>query len=683
MDFFEAQARAKKRTSRLVVLFVVAVIGTIIAMYFAALIIIGQTRGHRSYRANRYYDRDAYVQNQEPLPLWQPSLFGGVALATLAIVGLGSMYKWSEFSSGGKAVAASVGGRKIDPHSTDLSERRLLNVVEEMAIAAGLPVPQVYILEDEPAINAFAAGLTTSDAVVAVSRGAVDQLTRDELQGVIGHEFSHILNGDMRLNLKIAATIFGILVLGIVGRGIVWSLRGTRVRNSKNGGGAVAAILAIGIALVVIGYVGYFFGRLIQAAVSRQREFLADASSVQFTRNPSGIAGALKKIGGYGLGSTMQSNQSAAIGHFFFAQAFRTGITGLWATHPPLEERIRAIEPTFDGKFIAPTEDLRNEEAPFAGTRLVSPNRAGGSRPAGGTGLPSIADGARKSPSTSRLATSTALTAISTIGALTPEQITNAQALLDATPPRLRTAAQSPLESRVLLFGLLLDDDEGIRSRQRAAVASRAGNDALRILDELDPALRQVRDEQRLALVQIALPALRDTPPTVLQPFLDTLDELVRADGRVTPFEFALQKLLTRTLAVGRSPGAAVVQIYSFNAVIDEIAAVLSVLARASTSDAAQAPQAFAAGAAQIKLIESKLAYRDESAATLTTLDTALDKLATASLPIKQRTLVAAAHVVQADGQVLVCEYELLRAIAAALDVPMPPLAAATTVGVS
>jgi Zn-dependent protease with chaperone function len=232
-------------------------------------------------------------------------------LGTFAVVGLASLYKWKEFSAGGAAVAESVGGKLVSPQTTDLAERRLLNVVEEMAIASGIPMPAVYVLENEPGINAFAAGLTTNDAVVAVTRGTLNKLTRDELQGVIGHEFSHILNGDMRLNLQLGALVFGILVIGLAGRGVLWALTHGRVRsNNKNSGGVILAISFVGLALLIIGYVGYFFGRLIQAAVSRQREFLADASSVQFTRNPEGLTGALKKIGGFALGSSLSTNKT-------------------------------------------------------------------------------------------------------------------------------------------------------------------------------------------------------------------------------------------------------------------------------------------------------------------------------------------------------------------------------------
>ena len=658
MDFFEAQARAKKRTSRLLALFGLAVAGTIAAAYFGAVFGLRAMDDYQPRRRGEARYESYRGDGATAASLWQPRVFAWVSLGTLAVVGAASLYKWHEYSGGGRVVAESLGGRHVDPHTTNLHERRLLNVVEEMAIASGTPIPAVYVLDEEPAINAFAAGLTSSDAVVAVTRGTLEKLTRDELQGVIGHEFSHILNGDMRLNLRIAAIVFGILVLGLAGRGILWSLRGTRIRSSrdKNGGGVIVAIAAVGIALLVIGYVGYFFGRLIQAAVSRQREFLADASAVQFTRNPVGMTGALKKIGGYALGSSMLSSKSAAVGHFFFAQAFRSGFSGLWATHPPLEERIRAIEPQFDGKMFEPPEVVDVAQESFLTAGFAPP-------------------AASPPPLPQSLTPVSAVTAVASVGTLTPEQIANAQVLLEATPTRLRDAAHQPAEAPVLVFAILLADDATVRARQREMVSTRAGAEALRVLDEL--ALHPIAPEQRLPLLQMALPSLRDIPAASLDAFIDTLDELVHADAQVSTFEFALQKLLVRTLALGRTPGDAVVQIYSFQAVTGEISVVLSAIAHAATSDPSQAQGAFAAGATQLKLIEASLRFLPAGAATLTDLDGALDKLARASGPIKHRTLVAAAHVVGADGQVLVAEAELLRAIAAALDCPMPPLGAA------
>lgn len=666
MDFFEAQARARKRTSRLLVLFAFAVAGTIAAAYAAAILLLHFSGGSQEQRALH----GDYAPALQPLVLWQPGIFGFVAIGTLVVVGLASLYKWHEYSAGGGAVAESIGGRRVDLHTTNLNERKLLNVVEEMAIASGTPVPAVYVMDDEPAINAFAAGLTSSDAVVAVTRGTLEKLNRDELQGVIGHEFSHILNGDMRLNLRIAATVFGILVLGLAGRGILWSFRFARVRSrGKNNNGALLAIVVAGVALLIIGYVGYFFGRIIQAAVSRQREFLADASAVQFTRNPAGLTGALKKIGGYALGSTMQSDKSAAIGHFFFAQAFRSGITGLWSTHPPLDERIRAIDPAFDGKHFEPPERVDVARESFVTAGLAPPPLTHPVAPAGRA----------FDHGPFRLPTSSAPAAVHAIGTLTAEHLANAHLLLEATPKRLRLAAQTSHEATVLTFGILLADEPSLRAKQREIIRAKSGLDAARTLEELEPSLQRVRPEHKLPLLQIALPALRQIPGSSLDPFLETLDELVHADEHVSTFEFSLQKLLTHTLALGRTPSSAVVQYHSFNAVVDEISIVLSALARAATSDPAWAESAFAAGAGQLKLIEERLRFLPEAAANLEALDAALDKLAGASPVIKKRTLIAAADVVTADGQLLITEAELLRAIAAALDCPMPPLTSAGT----
>ncbi len=676
MDFFEAQARAKKRTSRLVWLFAFAVAGTILASYVSAVLVLRKL-GFTNLTTSANTTRSSYVDSAgashyhyvysgssvgdptSPFSLfvWHPVLFVLVAAGTLLVVGLASLYKWNAYSSGGSAIAESVGGRRVEPHTTDTAERRLLNVVEEMAIASGITVPVVYLIDDEPCINAFAAGLTTSDAAVCVTHGTMTKLTRDELQGVIGHEFSHILNGDMRLNLRVGSIVFGILVLGLAGRGLLWSLQNVRVSSrEKNSGGIVAVMLFVGVALLLIGYVGYFFGRLIQAAVSRQREFLADASAVQFTRNPGGITGALKKIGGYALGSSLQTSKAAEIGHFFFAQAFISNFGGAWATHPPLDERIRAIDPRFDGKMFDPPEvvDVAHESFVAAG---LAPAK------------PSVDHFQPHVPAPTA--------AIASIGMLAPEQISNAQSLLNALPAGLRDAAREPTLAPVLVYGLLLDGPPDIRAKQQSLVEKLAGPASAAALASLRPSLSLVDPAVRLPLLQLCLPALRQLDAAALDRFVTTLDELVHADGVVTPFEFALQKMLLRSLELGRKPGAAVVQFYSFNALAGEISVVLSALARVSSNLDLDARAAFAAGAAQIKLIESQLAFLGESACGLAQLDAALDKLAAASGPIKQRTLTAAAHVVGADGQILVAEAELLRAISAALDVPMPPLAAA------
>src|ERR1017187_9512771 len=327
MDFFERQDLARRNTKLLVVYFVLGVAMLILAVYAATLAIFTgvASRHHHVY--------DEQVQ----MALWNPQLFFGAALGTLAVIALGSGFKTLELAQGGSTVATMLGGRLVDPATSDPDERKLRNVVEEMAIAAGVPVPQIYLLPDEHGINAFAAGHSTSDAVVAVPAGAMKLLTRDELQGVIGHEFSHILNGDMRLNLRLMGILFGILCLAIIGR-ILLQVRSGSSRDRN-------PLPLLGLILLLLGWVGVFFGRLIQAAVSRQREFLADASSVQFTRNPAGIAGALKKIGGLGeTGSRLRASHAQEASHMFFGNGMAEPLFSLLATHPPLEERIRAID---------------------------------------------------------------------------------------------------------------------------------------------------------------------------------------------------------------------------------------------------------------------------------------------------------------------------------------------------
>ena len=332
MDFFANQDKARKQTKVLVIYFVIAVLCIIASVYIASLLI--------------FYGADARQQPPGAPPpelvLWDPQLFLYVVLGTLSVVITGSLYKTAALAKGGSAVAESLGGRLVDPNTTHPDERKLRNVIEEMAIAAGVPVPKIYVLDDEKGINAFAAGHTPDDAAIGVTRGCMTLLDRDELQGVIGHELSHVLNGDMRLNLRLMGVIFGILCLAVIGRVLMYS-RGGRNRNP---------LMFLGLALIVIGAIGVFFGRLIQAALSRQREFLADASAVQFTRNPAGLSGALQKIGG--VGSQVASAHAGEASHMFFGNGMGKSFLGILATHPPLTERIRAIDPSWDGKFKQP-----------------------------------------------------------------------------------------------------------------------------------------------------------------------------------------------------------------------------------------------------------------------------------------------------------------------------------------
>lgn len=675
MDFFEAQARAHRRTKRLVFLFALAVLGTILAGYAATMFALGSRDDF-----NRQHDRYVAYSYDEPTLLqrwWDPRTFLWITGGTVLVVGLASLFKWSQLRSGGPAVAEMLGGRRLEPGRASPNERRLLNVVEEMAIASGVPIPPVYVLDDEPALNAFAAGLSPGDAVVAVTRGTLEKLSRDELQGVVAHEFSHILNGDMRLNVKLTAIVFGILVIGLAGRSILWSLGRGRVRvggSGKNKGGGIAVIVAVGVALLIIGYVGYFFGRLIQAAVSRQREFLADASAVQFTRNPNGITGALKKIGGYALGGTVLNKHAGEIGHFFFAQSFKSSFGGLWATHPPLDQRIRAIEPQWDGALYQPEQivDVATESFQTAGfntrTRLPEDEIAHRLNPPPALPPPLAPDARIPFQPTAALAD---------IGALTESHFRNAQQLLQNIPPALRDAATDSTRAQTLIYGLLLSSAPAERAAQRDLVTQHAGADSAATLDELRPALSLLDPAARLPLLLLAAPALRTLDATALDRFVTTLDELVHADGQVSSFEFVLQKVLTRQLRLAGTP-APRPEFFDLAVMAPDLSVVLSTLARAGNTSGPAIANAFLQGAAQLKTIETQLSLRTAADSDFADLDAALDRLAASSLPIKKRLLSAAAHVIGADATVTIAEGELFRAIAIAIDCPMPLLTAAT-----
>ncbi|MHB8759937.1 MAG: M48 family metallopeptidase, partial [Thiobacillus sp.] len=513
MDFFEHQDQARKNTKVLVVYFVIAVVCIIASVYLASLLI--------------FYG--AHAQQQQPgapppeLVLWEPKLFLYVVLGTLGVVIVGSLYKTAALAKGGSAVAESLGGRLVHPNTTHPEERKLRNVIEEMAIAAGVPVPKVYVLDDEKGINAFAAGHTPGDAAIGVTRGCLTLLNRDELQGVIGHEFSHILNGDMRLNLRIMGVLFGILCLAVIGRILIYS-RGGRDRNP---------LMLLGLALIVIGAIGVFFGRLIQAALSRQREFLADASAVQFTRNPAGLSGALQRIGG--VGSQVESAHAGEASHMFFGNGLGKPFLGALATHPPLDARIRAIDPGWDGKFKTAGVKAVETESPIraanpASSRSLFPTIPGlpGAR-AGDAGLVSnaVLMGA----------------VLPNLGKPTPLHLRYAEELRNSFSEEVQSAAHEPLDATALVYAMLLSLDEALRANQLTELARRAAPGIGETTAALWPEVAPIASRARLPLVNLALPALRQLRPDEFEQFSQTLQWLMESDDQIEIFEFVLQKI--------------------------------------------------------------------------------------------------------------------------------------------
>lgn len=636
MDFFEHQEAARGRTRLLVVLYLLAVAVIVAAVYLAVVVIFQTGR------------------------LWQPELLAVVAPVTLGLIALGTLFKVAQLARGGQAVAELLGGRRVDPGTTDLDERRLLNVVEEMAIASGTPVPSVYVLDGEPGINAFAAGRTPSDAVVAVTRGTLDLLSRDELQGVVAHEFSHILNGDMRLNLRLMGVLFGILVLAVVGYQLFrtsWYMGGGRRRGRRRGGdGLGMALLLLGLALTVIGYVGVFFARLIKAAVSRQREFLADAAAVQFTRDPGGIAGALKKIGGYRPGSQVQSVHAEEASHLFFAAGVSGFLSRLVSTHPPLVERIRRIEPGFDGRFPEVSPEV---EAPPTTGRRVEP------------GPPPDAMVAVRPEEVTALA-----------GSPRPEHVAYASALLDALPTPLAQAAHEPYGARAVVYALILDDDPAVRRGQLERLERHADPLVYAETERLAPLVAATGRLRRLPLAELCLPALRQLSERQYQAFRTNVAALVEADRVTSLFEYALQRMLVRRLERARGEGRPGREIGSLAPLRPAATVLLSTLAHLGHAGEAESRRAFEWAMGELfpgsAPAGSAPAPMPGTPARLAEVDRALGRLAAAAPGLQRRLLTACVTCLAADGKLTPDEAELLRAVADALELPLPPLLAAT-----
>ena len=654
MDFFARQDQARKKTKLLVFYFVVAVVLIVALNYLVALVALNGAKQHRS--------NEARYEQVPPIVLWNPQIFLGATVITLAIVSIGSAVKISQLAGGGSVVAESMGGRLVNSNTTNPDERKLLNVVEEMSIASGVPMPKVYVLDNEDGINAFAAGHTTGDAVVAVTRNCMTKLSRDELQGVIGHEFSHILNGDMRLNIQLMGVLFGILCLATIGR-ILLYVRGGDSRE-KN------VLPLIGIALMIIGGVGVFFGRLIQAAVSRQREFLADASSVQFTRNPAGLSGALQKIGSYG--SKMESPNAPDAGHSFFANGLSDAFLGAFATHPPLEERIRAIEPAWDGKYPA-FQPLNKED------REGIMRRAGVSdlnTVAGGNIFGAVLGGAiLDAGNATKPPVIQSHSVLPNLGNPTPLHLEYAEKLRNALPESVKAATREPLDSVALIYAMLLSLDETTRATQLAELVKRVTPEIYSKVSALFPDVSKAAAHARLPMVNIALGALRQLTAEQFAQFSKTLQWLIQSDGKVELFEFVLQKIILRNLApqfsAARPP---VVQFYTIKPLVPDCVVVLSALAYVGGNNPDAVGKAFAAGAPYLRAPNDVVvALLPLDQCRLTQIDPALNRLAQAVPTIKKNLIDACVHVVGADGVIQESEAELLRAIADTLDCPIPP----------
>jgi Zn-dependent protease with chaperone function/uncharacterized tellurite resistance protein B-like protein len=644
MNFFEQQDRAKRNTNRLILLLVLAVISliAITCLMFALFFYYFAANNPHSL-----HEETAGGFWQGLLQALPPDAIAGIALAVTLVVLLGSLFKYSQLSAGGRTVAAAMGGHLITGATQDPDERKILNVVEEMAIASGTAVPPVYVIEED-SINAFAAGFKPQDAVIGVTRGCIHQLSRDQLQGVIAHEFSHIFHGDMRINMRLVALLNGILLLGLIGEFLMRSTRSrSLMRSSKDK--SAAGIMLLGLGLFIIGYTGTFFGNLIKAAVSRQREFLADASAVQFTRNPEGISGALKKIGGATYGSQLTTENAAQFSHMYFSQGV-SNFFNLMATHPPLEERIRRIEPRWDGEFIE-----------SAITDITSPTETADSAMGFNSQSGNVpAPDAETYPVNIEQS-------IENIAQPTSQHLDYAHDCLASLPSYIKDAAADPFSARALVFGLLLDRQAQMREQQWQILSEFLQPQELDNLHKLALGAHSLSAHQRLPLLELIIPTLKQLTLPQLNNFLAAARSIINADQKISLMEWSLYRIVLHNTEQETQP----VRSHSLPSLAEECRLMFSTLAYAGAKNDADAKAAYSQAIEQLRL---ELEILPKTEIKLADLDKALNQLNQVKPLQKPQLLKAMSKCVLHDGQITVAEAEMFRAIADSLDCPIPPL---------
>jgi len=639
MNFFSAQQSARRSTLLLSLLFLVAVVLLLVLSNFFLF----------EYLYFSHTSNFSFSFNELAL-VYDKNLMILLSSAFLAFIIIGSFYKLMTLRSGGAAIAQAVGGVVIPRSSSDPLHKKILNIVQEMALASGMPVPQVYLL-NEQGINAFAAGWKISNAAIGVTQGALEKLNRDELQGVIAHEFSHIFNGDMKLNIRLIAILHSILMIGLIGRFALRTLRysGTS-RSSKKGnaGQAMLVILAIGVVFTIVGYTGTFFGNWIKSLISRQREYLADASAVQFTRNNAGIANALKKIGGSAFGSNIASASAEEYSHGYFALS-DTGLNLFsFTTHPPLKNRIIRLQPSWNGKYTTPKKTKVEKQ------RAHNVN-------------------AKKSAMAQGIAINAVLNGLGSIGDINAHKIDIAQQWQNNIPDFVSLYSAEPSDARLLMFALLLDADPAVSKLQFETIEAYQ-NKAAKQVKWLHQNLQSLDETNSINIIDMALPSLQLMSLQQFKGFKKVIKQLIKADKKIDLKEWTIQRMLLQHLkthfGLRTKPLQSYFVIGSARKPIETILSLLSHLEHKGHVEKAEASFTLAKssiGAHAFKPIDIKLI-------TLKALDQAVDQLEQLKPPLKQKFLKAAVHCIDHDGSIKKQSYELLRAIASCIDTPLPPI---------
>ena len=639
MDFYAYQAAARRQSRVFVLMFMAAVAVVVIALDAVIFTVLAARTSASAYA-------DQYGGSVGPLEfaMRNPDAVLVVSLLIIGVIGLASLFKSAQLRGGGAVVAQSLGGVRVERDTADPARKRLRNVIEEMAIASGVPVPEIYVLEQESAINAFAAGHTPANACITVTQGALDHLNRDELQGVIGHEFSHILNGDMRLNIQLMGAIFGLLVIAVIGRLVFnFAPRGGNDRDRRGGLGWVG----VGLAAMVLGYLGLLAGRILQAAVSRQRERLADASAVQFTRNTTGLKGALLKIAALEEGSKFVAADAEQVAHMLFAP----GLDRVFATHPPLLERIRELDPQFDP---AELQQLIEHGVPgpagggYANTAAAQPSAA----PAAVSGFAAAGGIAAQ------------------VGRPQPSDVDQAQSLLPQIPPVLRDFSDTGAHARSLVLALLLSRDPAIRDAQAQRIAQEYGRAELQVVNAAISAAGTLGPMLRLPTLLQLFPTLRRLPLTERQRLNALVMDLIHIDANIDVFEFCLAKLLELMLNDAAGNAAPYGRL-TLAAAVEPVHILFATLARCGSDDEQEIRAAYAAGIGMVLTGYPEYATYDDWAQRTSAALSALDQLQPQA---KQKLIEGLVRTIGNDGVLKVEESELLRTTCALLHCPMPTL---------
>jgi len=630
-SFFEHQQLARRNSRAMVALFLLSVVAIVLVVDLVigtgyVWLAEGSTHGLAGV------PRGVYA--------------AGAALVLAVILGV-TVVNVVRLAEGGAKLASLIGAREVPAQTADPLERRFRNIVEEMAIASGVRVPRAFVMDNERSINAFAAGWSVSASVVAVTRGALEKLTRDELQAVVGHEFSHILNGDMALNVRMIGVLAGIVAIGSIGTFLMRA-----AGEADDWRGAVPFFVA-GLAVFVVGYVGLFFARLIKAAVSRQREFLADASAVQFTRNPEGIAGALDQIGASGAGTRIVARYAEEMSHMFFGASVKVR---LFDTHPPLEERIRRALPSFQA------EDYRKRRELGLAPPPPVMEASGNAQPAGRRAA-DIATAWGRTPAQSALL----------VGGLDGTKVEYAARLLGALPSALRETVRTPDGACAVLLALLLAPKEEVMRQQLQALEAAGLAELAQRAAAAAPLTRNLSPAFHLPVIDLALPAVKGAPDEAKTALLAGIEAVINADRRIELHEFVVLTLVRHQLAAPQRRQPASLKLSHLR---EHAAVLLSLVAHAGTRPDAAGPRADAlqsamqAGADAVGDITlpqyHQLSFEQADAALA-----ALKQLAPLQKAVLMRGLFAA---VTADGVIRVAEAELMRLVGAVLECPLPPL---------